>query len=66
MNFEQMVLVSGGGWWSDCGADAAAWTLCTFGPTALAIPGPGAPISLGIKVGCATTIALVIITEAAS
>ena len=67
MNFEQMELVSGGGWCSDWGADAAAWTLCTVGPyAALAIPGPGALISLGIRVGCYTSGAVVIINKATS
>jgi|GEM_PF-7032036 len=67
LNFEQMETVSGGGWWSDWGADAAAWALCTVGPyAALSIPGPGALISLGIKVGCATAGALVVIDKALS
>ncbi len=67
MNFEQMELVSGGGWWSNWGENAAVFALCTVGPwAALAIPGPGALISLGIKFGCTTAGALVIINEAAS
>ena len=67
MNFEQMEQVNGGGWWSEWGADASAWVLCTVGPyAALSIPGPGALISLGIKVSCANAGALVFIDKAAS